>query len=86
MNRKLLAKLRMLLVSGAIGLVCAYAIAHLIELHRGHTKLVAYADRLDQTADGLGREAGAAVRAIQNDNLPFCSEQELSFLRGYVYR
>ena len=45
----------------------------------------AYAQLLVEAGDELGVENNQAIDAVTHDNLPFCSEQEIAFMRDYVF-
>ena len=68
-----------------LGVGLAYMIAHAIRLQEGRAELKAYAERLVAAGDELGVENTQAIVAVTQDNLPFCSDQEIAFLRDYVF-
>ncbi|MGA3082434.1 MAG: CSS-motif domain-containing protein, partial [Terracidiphilus sp.] len=83
--RQLLLHLGVVLCGIGLGLALAYSIAHAIQLQEGRTALKAYAQRLVKAADQLDAEDTEAVAKVTQDNLPFCSDQEIAFLRDYVF-
>ena len=83
--RRLLPEIGLLLCGIGLGIGLAYVIAHAIRLREGRAELKAYAQRLVEAADELGVENTQAIDAVTHDNLPFCSEQEIAFMRDYVF-
>jgi sensor c-di-GMP phosphodiesterase-like protein len=78
----------LLLIAGcsAIGVTVAYGIGHALRVREGRLQLQAYALRLVRIGEQLGSEDTAAINAVSEDHLPFCSDQELDFMREYVFR
>jgi sensor c-di-GMP phosphodiesterase-like protein len=83
--RRLLPEFGLLLCGISLGVGLAYMIAHAIRLQEGRTELKAYAQRLVAAGDELGVENTEAIAAVTQDNLPFCSDQEIAFMRDYVF-
>jgi sensor c-di-GMP phosphodiesterase-like protein len=83
--RRLLPEVGLLLCGIALGVVLADSIAHVIRLQEGRAELMDYAQRLVTAGDLLGEEDSQAIVAVSNDHLPFCSDQEIEFLRNYVF-
>ncbi len=83
--RRLLPYLGVVLCGIALGVALADMVAHAIRLREGRAELKAYAQRLVEAADELGVENTQAIDAVTHDNLPFCSEQEIAFMRDYVF-
>jgi sensor c-di-GMP phosphodiesterase-like protein len=83
--RRLLPYLGVVLCGIGLGLALAYSIAHAIQLQEGRAALKAYAQRLVKAADLLDAEDTQAIAAITQDNRPFCSDEEIAFLRDYVF-
>jgi sensor c-di-GMP phosphodiesterase-like protein len=86
MYRGMLANFGILLCTGALGVAAAYGIAHAIQLKEGKAQLREYAVRLVQAGEMLAQEDTQAIAAVTHDGLPFCSDQELEFMRDYVFR
>jgi sensor c-di-GMP phosphodiesterase-like protein len=83
--RRLLPYFGVVLCGIGMGVALAYVIAHAIRLQEGRAELKAYAQRLVEAADDLGVEDTQAIAAVTQDHLPFCSEQEIAFMRDYVF-
>jgi sensor c-di-GMP phosphodiesterase-like protein len=83
--RRLLPYLGLVLGGIGLGVSLAYSIAHAIRLQEGWAELKAYAERLVEAGDQLGVEDTNAIAAVAEDHLPFCSDQEISFMRDYVF-
>lgn len=76
----------LVLAGAGLGTVAAWSVAHLLELRAGQAELTRYAQHLQEKADTLALEVRTTLSAtIPNDNLPFCSDQELAFMRRIVY-
>ena len=86
MNRKLVMQIGVVVCGCALGAGVAYGIERAIQLKEGRTQLLDYAQRLVHIGDQLGAEDTAAIAAVVHDNLGFCSEQELEFMRDFVFR
>jgi len=86
MNRKLTGSIGIVLCGIALGAVVAYVVAYAIQLREGRTELREYAGRLITGADQLAVEDIQAIELVSHDNLLFCSDQELAFMRDYVYK
>jgi sensor c-di-GMP phosphodiesterase-like protein len=86
MVRKHLAQAGLILLGMTLGICAAYSIAHAIQLKEGRDELKDYAERLVRIGDQLGAENDQAISAVAHDNLPFCSDQEIAFMRDYVFR
>ena len=75
-----------LMLSGlGLGVALAYSIAHMIRMREVRGELIAYAERLVRTGDQIGEENERAIDAVTHDNLPFCSDPELAFMRDFVF-
>lgn len=76
-----------LLVGGtALGVLLAGFVGRQILLEEGKNAVHSYADRLIAMADQVSAESRETFIAVLHDGLPFCSDQEIAFLRDYVYR
>jgi sensor c-di-GMP phosphodiesterase-like protein len=78
--------LALMLCGTILGISLAHSIASSIRLRDGRQNLQGYARRLVLIGDQFGRENTDAITAVTHDNLPFCSDQELAFMRDYVFR
>jgi len=78
---------RALLILCGIGLgtVIAWFTAQALQLKSGQDELRHYAARVLENGEGIARESRAAFNSIATDNLPFCSDQELTFMRLIVF-
>jgi len=85
MYRRLAGQVGIVLCGSALGIAAAYGTAQAIQLKAGRTELGRYASRLMRAGVELGGETGKAIQTVVADNLPFCSDEELAFLRNYVY-
>jgi sensor c-di-GMP phosphodiesterase-like protein len=75
-----------LLLGGLIlGTALAYSVAHIIRIREVHGELRAYAERLVRIVDRIGDEDTRAIDSVLHANLPFCSDQELAFMRDFVF-
>jgi sensor c-di-GMP phosphodiesterase-like protein len=75
-----------LLLSGAVlGGLAALGIGRLVQLNAGRAQLEKYSERLLSQADGVVHETRDAVDVVLNDHLSFCSDEELSYLRKWVF-
>ena len=83
--RRLLPEFGLLLCGIGMGVGLTYMIAHAIRLQEGRAELKTYAQRLVEAGDELGVENNQAIDAVTHDNLPFCSEPEIAFMRDYVF-
>lgn len=63
----------------------AWSVGRALQLRAGQAELARYAQHLERNADGLALEVKTTLDTILNDNLPFCSDQELGFMRRIVY-
>jgi sensor c-di-GMP phosphodiesterase-like protein len=62
-----------------------WSVGRALQLRAGQAELARYAQHLQQNADGLALEVRTTLETILNDNLPFCSDQELAYMRRIVY-
>ena len=85
MYRRLAGQIGILVGASAIGIATAYGVAHEILLLEGRRGLTRYATELMQSGVELGRETDDAIEKVAGDGFPFCSDQELAFMRDYVY-
>lgn len=75
-----------LLLSGAVlGGVVALGLGRLLQLNAGREQLERYTERLLSQADQVVKETRDAVNVTLNDRLPFCSDEELAYLRKWVF-
>jgi sensor c-di-GMP phosphodiesterase-like protein len=83
--RKRAAEVALLLSGAVLGGVIALGAGRLVELNTGRAQLGNYAGHLISQADQVVRETRDAVDVVLADRLPFCSDEELSYLRKWVY-
>jgi len=84
--RRFLPRVGLVLLGMALGISATYLIAHAIRLHEGCAELQAYARRLILIGERISAEDDLARASVADDKLPFCSDQELAFMRDYVFR
>src|SRR5579875_2737249 len=68
-----------------LGLGAATRIAQVAAVRAGQADLRDYARQLQQVALQLNDQSLHAISSVNNDHKGFCSEDELSFMRGLVY-
>jgi len=83
---KWVARAAVLICGVAAGAAIAHFIVHRIQLRSGREELQSYAAHVLHTGAQTAIEAADAVTAVNQANLPFCSDQELGFMRDYVYK
>ncbi len=86
MNVKRAGQITLLLCGVALGIVLAYVVAVETQLQDGKTILRNYADRLVHAGDEVGISDAQAIQAVSHDGFPFCSDQDLAFMRDFVFR
>jgi len=75
-----------LLVAGVgIGAVVASLAFRDLKLKAGQRDLEQYASRALLRMEALPAESSKAANAVRNDNLPFCSDQDLALMRRVVF-
>ena len=67
-----------------VGITFAYVIVHLVQIKAGRDLLEAYSLRLLNKSALIGVTTQQAFDAVNHDNLAFCSDQELEFMRVYT--
>jgi len=75
----------LLLLGAGIGAGVAALVAHNLQLAAGKEELQQYAGRLLGDADAIARELRTADDAVLAAKLPFCSDQELAYMRRIVF-
>jgi sensor c-di-GMP phosphodiesterase-like protein len=83
--RKRAADIALLLSGAVLGGLIALGAWREVQLNAGRAQLEKYSERMIVQADGVSRETSAAVDVVLNDHLPFCSDDELSYLRKWVF-
>jgi sensor c-di-GMP phosphodiesterase-like protein len=83
--RKRAVDVALLLSGAALGALVAVGVGRLVQLNAGRAQLERYSDRLLSQADRVALETREAVNVVLNDHLPLCSDQELSYLRKWVF-
>lgn len=86
MNTRLLKRSAIIIGGIAVGVALTYPIVHEIQLKTGRDQLRGYALRLIHKSALITAEKEQTVTTVSHDNLPFCSDQELAFLRSYVFK
>jgi sensor c-di-GMP phosphodiesterase-like protein len=70
----------------ALGILAAYSVSRIVQIEIGRIELQRYADRLLKVREQIVRENRQTITAIAADGLPFCSDEELAFMRDYAFR
>jgi sensor c-di-GMP phosphodiesterase-like protein len=83
--RKHVTELALLLAGAALGGIIAWGLARQFQLRAGIDGLRTYTLRLLHTGEALAGETDNAFSAVADSNLPFCSDQELNFMRAFVF-
>ena len=86
MNIRTIKRVGVVSCGFVVGITVAYLIVHLVQLRIGRYLLEDYSLRLLNKSALIGVTTQQAVDAVNHDNLVFCSDQELEFMRLYVYR
>jgi sensor c-di-GMP phosphodiesterase-like protein len=84
-SRNFVVQTALVLAGAMVGMWLAWSAARTLQLHAGQVQLERYAQQLQQNADGLALEVKTTLETIVSDNLPFCSDQELAYMRKMVY-
>jgi sensor c-di-GMP phosphodiesterase-like protein len=83
--RKRATDVALLLLGAVVGGLVAIGIGRVIQLDVGRTQLERYSDRLLAQSDRVVLETREAVDVALNDHLPMCSDEELAYLRKWVF-
>jgi sensor c-di-GMP phosphodiesterase-like protein len=83
--RSSLVMVALLLAGAGIGLGIAGIVAHSLQLASGEEELQQYASRLLRGVEAVAREMRSADDAVLAAELPYCSDQELAFMRRIVF-
>ena len=75
----------LLLLGAGIGTTLAALVAHNLELTTGKEELQQYASRALRNVEAIARELRSTHDAVLAARLPFCSDQELAFMRRIVF-
>jgi sensor c-di-GMP phosphodiesterase-like protein len=86
MHPSFLSKAGIILCGAALGLSMAHVVVRTIQLHEGRSELQRYAAVTLKSDEDIAAEASEAIRQVEQDHLPFCSDNELSFMRSFVFR
>jgi sensor c-di-GMP phosphodiesterase-like protein len=78
-------QLALVLAGAGLGIALAWSAARALQLRASQAELARYAYYLQQNGDSLAGEVRTALDTIREDKLPFCSDQELAYMRGIVY-
>jgi sensor c-di-GMP phosphodiesterase-like protein len=84
-RRGLFAKAAVLLCGCALGATAAYGIARALQLREGRVHLQQDAGRLVAVGEQMAANTDDAVRTLAAGPFPFCSDEDLAFMRTYVY-
>jgi sensor c-di-GMP phosphodiesterase-like protein len=84
-NRNLVVQAIIVLAGAGLGMLCARWVAAEVQLRAGRVELERYAQHLKKNADDLAVEVRTTLLAIESDKLPFCSDDELMYMRRIVY-
>jgi sensor c-di-GMP phosphodiesterase-like protein len=76
----------LLLAGATLGTVLASVADREMHLKAAQGQLDRYAQRTLQTADTIAQEIRASILAVDGDKLPFCSDQDLFFMRRLIYK
>jgi sensor c-di-GMP phosphodiesterase-like protein len=85
LTRKRAAEIALLLSGAVLGGVVAAGTGRLIQLNTGRQQLENYAGHIISEADQVVLETRKAVNVVLSDHLAFCSDEELSYLRKWVF-
>ncbi|MGD0914124.1 MAG: EAL domain-containing protein [Terracidiphilus sp.] len=85
LTRKLGVEAALLLSGAVLGGVAALGVGRLIQLNTGRAQLEKYSEHMIAAADQVVRETRDATNVALNDHLPICSDEELSYLRKWVF-
>ena len=86
MIRRTVVQDGLILLGMVLGIAVAYVVARAIQVQEAHSELDAYATRLVRVAERYSFENQQAIEEVSHDHLPFCSDEELAFMRDYVFR
>jgi sensor c-di-GMP phosphodiesterase-like protein len=84
-HRTLGVRALLVLCGIALGSVIAWFTAQALQLRSGEDDLRRYALHVLANAEDIANETRVATDAIDADNLPFCSDEELAFMRRIVF-
>jgi sensor c-di-GMP phosphodiesterase-like protein len=84
-SRNLVVQIALVLAGAGLGTVIAWSVVRALQLRTGQAELTRYAHHLQQNADGIALEVNTTLNTIRSDNLPFCSDQEIAYMRKIVY-
>ena len=83
--RSRFALVALLLMGAGVGTALAGLIAHSLQLKTGRQELQQYAGRVLGDMEALAAEVREADDSVLAAKLPFCSDQELAFMRRIVF-
>jgi len=69
----------------ALGLLAGYFAARASQQRQGYAELDRYANHLILVGEQLAVETDKAVTDVLHDGKPFCSDEDLAFMRKWVY-
>jgi sensor c-di-GMP phosphodiesterase-like protein len=83
--RKRASEVALLLSGAVLGGLLALGAGRLVQLTAGRAELEKYSERVLSQADSVVHETREAVNVALNDHLPFCSDEDLSYLRKWIF-
>ena len=83
--REVALEVALLLCGACIGILIAWPVARIFQLKFGREQLFRYGVRMLQVAESNAAETREAANTVLNDHLQFCSDEELSLMRKFVY-
>ena len=86
MSVKITLKAGIVLAGIVLGVAVAYEVAQAIQLREGRLELRRSAEQTMTAEEHLAAEANDAIAQVADDNLTFCSDRELAFMRAYIFR
>jgi len=86
MSVKITLKAGIVLAGIVLGVAVAYEVAQAIQLREGRLELRHSAEQTMTAEEHLAAEANDAIAQVADDNLTFCSDRELAFMRAYIFR
>lgn len=86
MIRRIAVQAGLVALGAVAGIAVAFSIAHLVQLRLGRIALAGYAQRLESSGLRLAKEEDETTNAVENANLPFCSDAEIALMRNLTYR
>ena len=76
----------LLLCGAAAGVVLAWPLYSTLELRAGEEQLHRYSQRVLTAGEQAAQESREAVQAVLHDKFSFCSDEDLTFMRQFVFQ